>query len=249
MLPTPDTSHIPSSTYPPAEDSYLFLDALSSAEEIKYLTRSLRSSGGTPLAVEVGTGSGIILAFLTANAEILTGGSDILTLGIDLNTQACIAAERTTQKYCETRREQCQDRTGVSLGCVNGNLTDVLRLGEADLLLFNPPYVPSDHVPTFNGAPETSAFERESNLLALATDGGIDGMEVTERLLQSLSTVLSPRGVAYILFCKRNRPEDVIGRMNAWDAGAWNAKVIISSGRTGGLEQLSIIRIARALKP
>ena len=96
MLPTPDTSHVSFNTiYEPSEDSFLLLDTLSSTAEVTWLRE--RFANKTPYLVEVGTGSGVVIAFLTANAEQIFG-RPILSLGIDVNINACHAAKETVRQ-------------------------------------------------------------------------------------------------------------------------------------------------------
>ena len=246
MLLTPNTDHIASNTYPPAEDSFLFLDALSADSEIAYLNRRFPKPTVSPLTVEIGTGSGIILAFLAANAQAILGRTDLLSLGTDVNPEACQAAAQTVESHCNASKLPNKMAMQATLGCINGDLAGPLKPGEIDILLFNPPYVPSDAVPTIMNVHKTGTFERDNTLLAFATDGGADGMEVIERLLQSLPAVLSSRGVAYVLLCRRNKPDEVAQRIRSWETGVdWTVDVVKDSGRTGGIERLCILRIAR----
>lgn len=246
MLPTPLTDHISGSTYPPSEDSYLLLDALSSASEKSFLSQRFKSPSQSPLIVEIGTGSGVVLAFITGNAEIILGRSDVLALGTDVNTAACSAAEETTRSYNPHGCKGVVIGSSTLLGCLHCDLTNAVTPGLIDLLVFNPPYVPSDAVPSLDLSVDASGFERDNAFLALATDGGADGMEVTDRVLQSLPNILSGRGVAYILFCQRNRPDRVIERIRSWGRGQqWTADKVQESGMSGGFEKLSIVRIAR----
>ena len=53
---------------------------------------------------------------------------------------------------------------------------------------------------------------RQNQRLDLALLGGKDGMAITDKLLRQLEQILSPDGVAYILFCARNKPKEVIKR-------------------------------------
>jgi len=133
-----------------------------------------------------------------------------------------------------------------------------------DVLVFNPPYVPTSSIPQL-GFQDTDAWgdadeasivvrvaeedtvvkEAEGNLLELSWAGGNDGMEITNRLLAQLPQLLSmQRGVAYILLCQQNRPDEVLQRIRAWGAG-WCVEVVGRSGRTGGWEKLQVIRIWR----
>ena len=82
-------------------------------------------------------------------------------------------------------------------------------------------------------------------MLALATDGGINGMEVTNALLAQLPQVLhKSRGVAYVLLCAQNKPEMVKQGIRHWGQ-EWSAETIHTSGMQGGWEKLQIVRIAR----
>lgn len=246
MLPTPDTSHVSyDQIYEPAEDSYLLLDTLSSASETSFL-HSHFSSGHTPLVVEVGTGSGVVLAFLAANSTAIFNRG-ICTLGTDLNGRACIAASTTVEKACGGK-----DKAEGFATVINGDLTTAIKDAEVDVLVFNPPYVPAElpdldlHTKynTNDTLSSSEAFDRDSHLLALSYAGGVDGMEVTERLLNELPRVLSQRGVAYVLFCAQNKPEDIKSRIRQWPGG-WEAETVGSSGKKAGWEKLCIVRIMR----
>jgi len=282
MLPTPSTSHIdPDRIYEPAEDSYLLLDTLSSTSEIAFLKARFKSPStnpplpsqnppnpptapppttSTPLVLEIGTGSGVILAFLTAYAATLFGRK-VLTLGTDINHYACTATTQTVHSTCAGTPS---GRSGSFLGALHGDLGTPLRAGVVDVLVFNPPYVPTSSIPQL-GFQDTDAWgdadeasivvrvaeedtvvkEAEGNLLELSWAGGNDGMEITNRLLAQLPQLLSmQRGVAYILLCQQNRPDEVLQRIRAWGAG-WCVEVVGRSGRTGGWEKLQVIRIWR----
>lgn len=243
MLPTPDTSHLSfSNVYEPSEDSYLVLDALSKTSEISWLHKRF-ADGSAPLAVEVGTGSGVVLAFVAANAATLIGRDDVLTLGVDISKVACKAASQTIARNAPG---------ALFLGCVEGDLVSSIKNGSVDLLIFNPPYVPSEDVPsmpvdTDELSSSRDSFMHDSNMLELATDGGEDGMEVTNRLLEELPNVLSSRGIAYVLLCAQNKPERVKEGIRQWRTQSviWEAETVHSSGKQGGWEKLQIVRISR----
>ena len=272
MLPTPSTSHVdPNRIYEPAEDSYLLLDTLSSAIETHFLKHQFGQSGTqtrnkptpSPIVLEVGTGSGVILAFVTANAEAIFGRPDVLALGTDVNKFACQATKQTVLQTCEDSARNVAlglqrnplESAGLLLATLEADLANPIRAGVVDVLIFNPPYVPSAGVPDIQGdnldsqpAPDdaksrTESYEHDSRLLALSYEGGVDGMEVTNRLLEQLPHVLnSDRGVAYILLCQQNRPEEVMQRIYSW-VGGWCVEVVGRSGKVAGWEKLCIIRI------
>ncbi|KHN96457.1 methyltransferase [Metarhizium album ARSEF 1941] len=99
MLPTPDTRHVPySRVYEPAEDSFLLLDTLSSPSETAFLQSAFPPTSPAPLVLEVGTGSGVVVAFVNAHARALFGHRRLLTCGVDVNAFACRATVRTVAK-------------------------------------------------------------------------------------------------------------------------------------------------------
>ena len=268
MLPTPSTSHVDlERVYDPAEDSFLLIDTLSSPAETDFLQRRFGNhqhdekghSRAVPLLLEIGLGSGVILAFLSANSDKLFGTNEILAIGTDVNHFACQAARTTVLKACADREfeeasvKTPRQKSATFLGAVNADLGSCFRTGSVDVLIFNPPYVPSSQLPRLPNSEslEThpSSFERDSHLLELSYAGGKDGMEVTNRLLSHLPDLLNSRyGVAYILLCRQNEPEKVMDRVRSWGP-EWTAQVVGSSGKQAGWEKLQVVRIMRGLKP
>ncbi|TID14189.1 Lethal(2) giant larvae [Venturia nashicola] len=250
MLPTPSTSHVNfDQVYEPAEDSYLLLDTLSSASETLFLTERFNATKLSPLVLEVGIGSGVVLAFVTAQSKTIFGRRDVLTLGTDLNSFACRAAKTTIERAAK----EAGKRSGTLSDTMNADLTAPIRADSVDVLIFNPPYVPTEELPDlaehemYNEAviAAPKAFERDSHMLALSYAGGKDGMETTDRLLEQLPGVLhTDRGVAYVLLCAQNKPIEVKERIQQWQGG-WNAELVGSSGRQAGWEKLQILRIWR----
>ena len=246
MLPTPSTSHVNSDRiYEPAEDSFLLLDTISSPTESAFLARRFAHNLEVPLVLEVGTGSGVVLAFIAAHALEILGRTDVLTVGVDINPFACTATEQTVMQACR------ETSHAIYLGCLNADLSSCLRHGVADIVVFNPPYVPTVELPRLltaedsNLCAEIDRFEEESRLLSLSYSGGKDGMEVVDRLLDELPLILNEgRGVAYILLCQQNKPESVVQRIEDWARG-WSVEAVGQSGKTGGWEKLQILRICR----
>jgi release factor glutamine methyltransferase len=252
-----DYSHI----YEPAEDSYLLLDTLSSTSQKAFFrdhfaTVTKDGQVSSALSVlEVGTGSGVVLAFAIANAAEIFGRTDVGALGVDLNPFACRATAKTSNVAIKDTRAT-GGGAGMFLDSLGSDLTSALRAGTVDVLIFNPPYVPTEELPAqqvpdplSSAAAVTSSarFERDSHLLALSYAGGQDGMETTNRLLAQLPQILSARGVAYVLLCAQNRPEQVMEGIRAWQGGHWLAERVADSGMKAGWEKLCIVRIWRAL--
>ncbi|XP_046350926.2 methyltransferase N6AMT1-like [Haliotis rufescens] len=131
MFSTPDMGHLGSSdynhVYEPAEDSFLFLDALE--QEHDFLAK-LRPT----VCLEIGSGSGVCITFL---ARML--GSSSVYMSTDINVRAACITRDTAY------------RNSVMVEPVVTDLVNSLasRLaGCVDVLLFNPPYVvtPSQEV-------------------------------------------------------------------------------------------------------
>ena len=246
MLPTPDTSHVPyERVYEPAEDSFLLLDTLSAESEKQFLQQ--RFANAAPLILEIGTGSGVVLAFINAHAKTILGSRWALTAGVDLNAYACEATAETIQ-----RAQQDNPETHAThLGSCLGDLASPWRSNVVDVLIFNPPYVPTPEMPSkpANFLDDTRSdgkptFENDSYLLSLSYAGGRDGMETTDRLMASIPNILSPAGCAYILLCQQNNPDDIKQRVLNFGP-EWKALTVGSSGKTAGWEKLQVVRIWR----
>jgi release factor glutamine methyltransferase len=251
MLPTPSTSHICfDRVYEPAEDSYLLLDTLSSASETAFLRdRFGDASPAPPLVLEVGVGSGVVLAFVAANAGTIFGRHDMLTLGTDINSFACRAASQTIRDAIKER----EDGRSVFIDVINGDLASAIRPHSVDVFIFNPPYVPAElpdlssheKYNTIPAGKKATSFEQDSYLLELSYAGGEDGMVVTNRMLEQIPGILSAdRGVAYVLLCAQNKPDVVKQRIRRWGPG-WMAETVGASGKKAGWEKLVIVRIWR----
>lgn len=241
MLPTPSTSHVSFDTiYEPAEDSYLLLDILSSTTETSWLRQRFTSTTYCPLLVEIGTGSGVVLAFLAAHAKTIFGQEDILAAGVDVNARACAATDKTVS------RALLEQSSATSyLGSICSDLTSSILDGSVDVLIFNPPYVPTEEVPILPGIglDGRTGYEVDSHLLSLSYAGGIDGMATTYRVLKALPTVLSRCGVAYVLLCAQNKPKDVKTFIKT--VLKMEVETVGTSDRVAGWEKLQILRITR----
>lgn len=221
MLPTPYIKCNYETVYEPCEDSFLVLDCLEQEQSF------LQSRFKEQLAVvcELGPGSGIVTTFLMQNDIPNSEGS--VYLALDVSPWA-LEATLDTQK-----RNGCQNRY---LSVIQSDLSKCLRRNSTDLLVFNPPYVPAERVPE-----RPSHGDDKGQWLDLALLGGEDGMVVTQEVLNQLDTILSQEGVAYILFCARNKPEQVVENMKRQ---GWSVDLIIN--RKAGWEVLSIYRFTRS---
>lgn len=185
MYPTPLYSHAGqgpfSKVYEPAEDSFLLIDTL---EKDADLLRRSRPA----VCLEVGSGSGVVSAFLASLA-----GPDAFYLCTDLNPAA---AECTA----ETSR-----RNNLNLQPVLTDLTECLlpRLkGMVDVLLFNPPYV------------VTPSEEVGSHGIEASWAGGKRGREVMDRFFPMVSQLLSQQGLFYLVTVSDNNPEEILSLLS-----------------------------------
>ncbi|POS84179.1 hypothetical protein EPUL_003318 [Erysiphe pulchra] len=250
MIPTPSTSHVPyEKVYEPAEDSFLFLDTLSSDTEKAFLNNRFNQRNDDsntychiPLVVEIGSGSGVVISFVHAHCEMILGRSDILSAGVDVNFHACKATVKTVNIAEE---EQQSISHGFYLGNILGDLTKSLKPKQVDLLLFNPPYVPTPELPKLPTEDGVAIVSNDSYLLSLSFSGGYDGMETTNRLLEYLPEILSPKyGCAYVLLCAQNKPEEVKDKIRRSGNG-FLVKTVGTTGKSAGWEKLQLIRIWR----
>jgi release factor glutamine methyltransferase len=109
--------------------------------------------------LEIGTGTGHIAMALAQNYDIVV---------TDINPHAVLCAQKN------------------GLNVVRNDLCVGIR-GTFDLVIFNPPYLP------------TRPEERIDDWLEYALDGGITGREVIGRFAKSVGNVLSPSGRILLL--------------------------------------------------
>lgn len=112
--------------------------------------------------------------------------------------------------------------------------------GLIDVLLFNPPYVPTTE--------EEEELAQKEGALAGAWAGGSIGTNLLDQLITNVSprrggieTILSPGGVFYFVAIKQNDPDGLVRQLQ--ERGL-EAEVALS--RRAGREHLFIIRARRA---
>lgn len=220
MLPTPDIKITdPEKVYDPAEDSFLLLDLF---EELRDYFKRKEFGHKTPLVVEIGTGSGIVSTFI--NEYVLPNGYFIAT---DINPYSCASALQTNKA----------NTTSFNLDAVRCDLLSAIQDHLIDVLVFNPPYVPTESIPSM---PTTK--NEEYKWMDIALNGGPTGMDITNKVLDSLNRKLSVNGEAYILFCARNKPKQVAAN---FQSNHDNFKVEQVIFRKAGWEELSIYRFLK----
>ncbi|GAA5825896.1 hypothetical protein JCM11251_000043 [Rhodosporidiobolus azoricus] len=219
MIPTPLTNHLSArdfeSVYEPAEDTFILLDALEQDQELLK---------GSTVCLEVGSGSGCVSAFLGA----ICGASSALYLCTDLNPPSTRATLQTSLA------------NSVPLHPVLTDLTSSLlpRLTrQVDVLIFNPPYVETEDLEA-EEAQKDGVIER-------AWAGGEGGMRVTDRLLEQVETLLSPRGLFYLVAVPQNKPLEIISNMK--ERYGLHGEIVLR--RRAGREHLHILRFSRPDHP
>ncbi|XP_040836623.1 methyltransferase N6AMT1 [Ochotona curzoniae] len=181
-LPTPLHGHVGRGAfrdvYEPAEDTFLLLDALEAAAA---------ELAGVEICLEVGSGSGVVSAFL---ASLI--GPRALYMCTDINPEAAACTLETAR--CNRVHIQA-----IITDLVEGLLPRLK--GKVDLLVFNPPYV------------VTPPEEVGSHGIEAAWAGGRSGREVMDRFFPVASELLSPGGSFYLVTIKENNPEDILKTM------------------------------------
>jgi len=149
----------------------------------------------------------------------------ILYLCTDINPHAC----------------RCTYLTGVQnkvdIHVINGSLAAPLqsRLShKIDIVIFNPPYVPTTD--------EEINDAQSSRSIGGSWAGGSDGMQVTNILLDSVETLLTPNGRFYLVAVKQNNIPRILQRMD--DLYRLAGEIVFQ--RRAGSEHLFIVRFTRA---
>ncbi|KAI1712152.1 methyltransferase small domain-containing protein [Ditylenchus destructor] len=221
MLPTPNYKlnalDVEKSVYPPSEDTFLLLDAL---EADKDELRELRPT----ISIEIGSGSGVVTAFLR---QMLSDIPLFFSFCTDLNRQALKCTKRTGEMnsldFSLVDTVQCDLLEAFNVDRLSGKI---------DLILFNPPYVPSTDEEI---GPTTSECNEDSLYYA----GGHNGRRVMERILSKVQDWLSPGGAFYLVALKENDVHDILRNYS-------NAlKGTIALERRCGIEHLFVLKFIR----
>jgi release factor glutamine methyltransferase len=169
------------------------------------LEAALAEAKPSDRVLELGTGSGYVARHLA--------GKVALMVATDVNPHACRAA------------------ASPGVGVARADLTAGIR-GQFDLLLFNPPYLP------------TGPEERLDDWLERALDGGESGREVIAGLLPDLPRVLAPEGRLLLVISELTGERKVLEMLGDAGFGA----TVIRAERVEG-ERLMVVRAARQGEP
>ncbi|WP_136590164.1 HemK2/MTQ2 family protein methyltransferase [Salinigranum halophilum] len=162
---------VETAVYQPAEDSALLARA------------AVDDVSGADRVLEVGTGSGWV-------AERVAAETDARVVASDLNPHACRAAR-------ERARGLAADE-GSGFEVVTADLVSAFRDGAFDVVLFNPPYLPTD--------PDNEW----GDWMERALSGGESGRAVIEPFLDDVGRVLASGGRVLLLVSSLTGYETVI---------------------------------------
>lgn len=162
---------VETTVYQPAEDSALL--ARAAVDGVSDADRVL----------EVGTGSGWVAGEVTRETR-----ADVVAS--DLNPHACRQAREHARELV--------DESGVGFEVVTADLVSAFADGAFDVVLFNPPYLPTD--------PDNDW----GDWMERALSGGESGRDVIEPFLDTVGRALAPEGRVLLLVSSLTGYETVI---------------------------------------
>ena len=157
------------------------------------------------LAIDLGTGSGCIACALASERP------DLDVIAVDVSPAAAAVARDNAQALGLAAR----------VGVVAADLLDGVRDLGADLIVSNPPYLPSALVPEL--APEVRIHEPR-----LALDGGADGLTLIRRIVTTARRYLRPSSALAIETAGGDQVEAAAALLRAagWDRVAVRADLV-----------------------
>jgi len=196
---------IPARVYLPSDDTYLMLDALE--QEI------IKQNKTYNRAIELGSGNAFLsLAIYNNITEI--SATDINPIAIDylLNVKEKYNLEKMKILY--------------------SNLFESIDPKDKyDLIVFNPPYVPTEELTEDNDLDEINGYN-------LAVNGGENGRKIIDKFIEQLPKHLNEKGDCFLLVSSLNNPLEVIENLKQKNL---NAKIIDSKKLF--FEELFVLKI------
>ena len=217
--------------YEPSDDTYLLIDAI--GHDMDLMRAHSNDNDDTTLVrskikttCEIGCGTGVPTVYLAMRLRDM--GNDQATANdcsdgvihrvTDINPDAIRIAKATAEANgippSDFEAFQCDLASRIK--------------GTVDILIFNPPYVP------------TPDEEVGSNGIEASWAGGKNGRVVVDRALPEIARLLSfPHGVAYVVAVDDNYPEEMSQRMEK----EYGIKVVPWMRRRARNEFLTILKM------
>ena len=165
--------NIPEEVYLPSEDTDLMLDVIT--KEISNQNFLFNT------AIEIGAGNGFLSLCVYDYVNII--------YSVDINPIVVDYLLRTKKKYNLDKQIILQSDL----------FSKIDQNQKFDLIIFNPPYVPSEKINT----------EKQTSGIDLAVDGGKDGAEIINKFIDQLFFFLSDYGVCYLLISSLNKQKKI----------------------------------------
>lgn len=201
--------------YEPAEDTFLLCDAI----ENEYNSNNNNITDSL-IAVEVGSGSGCVITHV---AKLFQSNTKYIhCIATDVNPTALNVTNRTSLA------------NHVAVNCIQTNLVDSIYeklCNKVDILIFNPPYVP------------TPDEEVSSGGIEAAWAGGTDGRIVIDRFVPYVHDILSPDGQCYLVLVNENKPKQL---SRTFQSLGLDTQIILR--KQAANEGLQIMRIKKAMR-
>lgn len=115
-----------------------------------------------------------------------------------------------------------------------------------DVILFNPPYVPTEGLCPAAERPSHERVHRceRSGLLEAAWAGGEDGRYWIDIVLPRIDGLLSEKGLFYMIVLEANKPEELM----EWAKREWDLQSEMVLRRKCGIEDLRVLKFWRRQK-
>jgi release factor glutamine methyltransferase len=194
LIPRPETEIL-------VETAISFLKSLKSQRAGDGKAQSSSPADAGVIVVDIGTGSGVIAVSVARNVQ-----------------DALVYATDSSRSALKIARENAE-RAGVSdrIRFIAGDMFDPLEGQTFDLVLSNPPYIPTDEIDALE--PEVSVFEPRQ-----ALDGGADGLDCYRIIARGVPMVLKPSDAVMV------------------EVGAGQASEVAGLFAANGLENMRIVK-------
>jgi release factor glutamine methyltransferase len=148
---------------------------------VENVLQTVRHQSGleAPRVLDLCTGSGCIAAAVAKNLKAA------VVLAIDVSGPAVAIAKKNIETL------GLSDRVSVEQGDLFEPIGRIVDARPFDLIVSNPPYIPSDQIPTL----DRSVREFEP---VQALDGGVDGLTIHRRILETAPNHLVPTGRVFL---------------------------------------------------